>query len=308
MGIIISIPQLGGPLTVLPQTSTSYPTSPLSTLGYHPKSGASSVSSAGLYHSSRSRHHLLLRDCLRNPQGIKSTLATISVTQAEKSQPASVTTDFRSIHGSVFSDCTDTITTVFSTATITSTTTSSHSIIATVTVPASNCSVSVNASSTRTQSARSNTLSTMRAPTHSSTAAVSSNTGFPTIPSRTSSSRDSTRAVSSQRSLSKRTMGSGEVLSAIKLPWVQAYNLSSLNHNVSAVRSNHSSPESGRVPVPTVTIDTTNSVGGHSTAHGGSDYTWSSIDASAKTTTSRTVTVKGTSQTRYKSTSSSRLP
>ena len=307
MGIIISIPQFGGPLSVLPQTSTTYSTSPLSTLVYHTKSGASGVSSAGLHQSSRSRRHFLLCGCLRHPQGIKSTLATNSATQAEKSQPAGMTTDWISGHGSALSVCTDT-TTLFSTATVTSTTTSSRSFIVTATVPASNCSVSVNVSSIKTQSAQWSTLSMMRAPTSSSPAAVSSNSGISTIPSRSSSHRASSRAVSSQRSLSKRTTESGKALPAIALPWVQAYNLSSLNHNVSGVGSNHLSPQSGRVPVPIVTIDTTKSVGGHNTAHSGSDYASSSSDASAKTTHSRTVTVKGTPQIPYASTSSSGLP
>ena len=146
----------------------------------------------------------------------------------------------------------------------------------------------------------------MRAPTHSSPAAVSSSSGVSTIPSRTSSHRGSSRAISSPRSLSKRATGSGKALSAIKLPWIQAYNLSSLNHNVSGVGSNHLSPESGRVPIPTITIDTTKSVERHNTAHNGSDYTWSSSDASAKITHSRTVTVKGNPP--YASTSSSGLP
>ena len=308
MGIIISIPQLGGPISVLPQTSTIYPTSPPATFFHNTRSGTSGVSSAGLHQSSRSRHHLLLRGCLRNPQGIKSTLATISATQAEKSQPAGVTTDLISVHGSAFSVCTDTITTLFSTTTVTTTTTSSHSLIATATVPASNCSVSVNASSIKTQSAQSNTLSTMRARTSSRPAAVSSDSRSSTIPSRTSSYRGPSSAVSSQRSLSKRTTDSEKALSAIMLPRVQAYNLSSLNHNVSGVGSNHSSPESGRLPVHNITIDTTKSIGGHNTAHGGSHHASSSSDASAKITHSRIVTVKGTPHIPYESTSSSGLP
>ena len=307
MGIIISIPQLGGPLSILPETSTSYSTSPLSTFVYPAKSGTVGVPSTGLYQSSRSRHQSLLRGCLRHSQGIKSTLATISATQAEKSRPAGITTDWISVHGSALSVCTDT-TTLFSTATVTSTTTSSQSVVATVTVPASNCSVSVNASSIKTQSAQSSTLSMMRAPTTSSPAAVSSNAGIPTIPSRSSSHRASSRAASSQRSLSKRITESGKPLPAIVLPWVQAYNLSSLNHKVSGVGSNHWSPQSGRVPASTVAIHTTKSVGGHNTAHGGSNHSSSSSDASAKITHSRTVTVKGISQIPYASTSSSELP
>ena len=253
-------------------------------------------------------HHLLLRSFLRNPQGIKSTLATISATQAEKSQPAGVTTDLTSVHGSAFSVCTDTVTTLFSTATVTRTNTLSHSIIATVTVPASNCSVSVNASSIETQSTQSNTLSTMRAPINSSPAAVWSSSRFSTIASRTSSYRGSSRAVSSQRSLSKRTADLEKAPFAIMFPRVQAYNLSSLNHNVSRVGSNHSWPESGRVPVPTVPLDTTKWVGGHNTAHRGSDYTSPPGDASAKITHSRTVTVKGTPHIPYVSSSGSGLP
>ena len=308
MGIIISIPQLGGPLSFLPETSTVYPTSPPATFFYNTRSGASGVSSAGLHQSSRSRHHHLLRDCLRSPQGIKSTLATISATQAEKSQPAGVTTELISVHGSAFSVCTDTITTVFSTTTVTSTTTSSHSIIVTTTAPASNCSVSVNASSIKTQLSQSNTLSTMRTPTSSSPAAVLSNSGLSTISSRTSSYRSSSRAVASQRSLSKRTTDPDKALSAIMLPKVQAYNLSSLNHNVSGVRSSHLPPESGRLPVPTITINTTKSIARHNTAHGGSDYPSSSRDAWAKMTHSRTVTDKGTPHIPYASTSSSGPP
>ena len=253
-------------------------------------------------------HHLILRGWLRNLQGIKSTLATISATQAEKSQPAGVTTDLTSVHVSEFSVCTDTTTTLFSTATVTSTTTSSHPIIVTATIPASNCSVSVNTSSIKTQSAKSNTLGTLRATTNSGPAAVSTNPRFSTIPSRTSSYRGSSQAVSSQRSLSKKTTDLELALSATILPRLQPYNLSSLTRNVSGVGSNHLSPQSGRVPVPTITIGTANSVGGHGTAHGGLDFASSSSAALAKNTHSRTVTVKGTPHTPYASTSSSGLP
>ena len=303
MGIIISIPQLGGPLSVLPQTSTSYPTSPLPTFVYPTKSVAFGVSSAGLHQSSRSWHHHLQSDCLRNPQGIKNTLATISATQAGKSQPAGVTTDLISVHDPAFSVCTDITTTLFSTATVTSTTTSSHLIIATAVV-ASNCSVGVNASSIKTQSAKSNTLSTMRAATNSSPAVASSKSGFSTISSHTSSYSGPSKAMPSQRPLATKTTQLGKEVSSIMLRGVQAYNLSSLIHNVSGVVSNHSSQESRKFPVPTVSIDMTKSlVGGHNTAQSRSDYVSSSNDPSIRTTHDRTVTVKGTPQTSYASTS-----
>ena len=293
---------------MLPQTSTIYPTSPTSTFVYATESAAFGVSSAGLHQSSKSRHHLLQRDCLRKPQGIESTLATISATQTEKFKSEGPTTDLISVHGSAFSVCTDTITTLFSTATVTSTTTSSHLIIATATVIVSNCSVSVNASSIKNQSAKSNTLSTMRAPTNSNPAAVSSKSGFSTISSRTSSYRGSSKAVSSQRSLSTKATDSGKELSSIMLPRIQAYKLSSLVNGVSGVESSHLSPVSAKLPVPTVSIDTKKSLaGGHNTAQGGSDCLSSSSDPSVKITHSRTLTVKGTPPTSYASTSVSRL-